>query len=471
MKLSKYLYVAKQRVQCNQTGAQRVLVLGTRQAVARAIEPAIWSKIISQRFDDVPEEVLSDLYSADILVDEFVDELELVLRENDAAAANKVALYQVIQPTAQCQLGCWYCGQEHFARLMDPPTQNKVLESITRKLKAGNYRRLSISWFGAEPLIGINVIRRMTRALLQLCDDFDIDYVSKMVTNGVSLKPKLAKELVQDLRVGLIEVTLDGTAEYHNRTRHYKSGRPTFDVIFENVVHLATRDDVNPKLNIRCNVDQNNRDGFAPLFRKFASMNLQNRLNKVYAAPIYNWGNDAGDQNAPRIEYAQWEIEWMAEMFQLGYPISPLPARNKVICMAVEKEAELFDPMGNRFNCTEVSLVPGYEKKNALNVIQKSNGCGGCPKANENIFSLGHVAGEASGSQRAKLGEFNNRVRKGLYDCHECKMLPVCGGGCPKHWLEGTVPCPPTKFNIEQRLQLAYAMKRLKDADQELIHA
>jgi uncharacterized protein len=36
-------------------------------------------------------------------------------------------------------------------------------------------------------------------------------------------------------------------------------------------------------------------------------------------------------------------------------------------------------------------------------------------------------------------------------------MLPVCGGSCPKQWLEELNPCPPTKLNIEDRLLLALA--------------
>jgi uncharacterized protein len=39
-------------------------------------------------------------------------------------------------------------------------------------------------------------------------------------------------------------------------------------------------------------------------------------------------------------------------------------------------------------------------------------------------------------------------------------MLPVCGGLCPKSWLEGTPACPSAKFNITERLMLQYALER-----------
>ena len=39
------------------------------------------------------------------------------------------------------------------------------------------------------------------------------------------------------------------------------------------------------------------------------------------------------------------------------------------------------------------------------------------------------------------------------------RMLPTCGGGCPKEWEEGRIPCPTPKFNIEQRMVLSYLKK------------
>jgi uncharacterized protein len=39
-------------------------------------------------------------------------------------------------------------------------------------------------------------------------------------------------------------------------------------------------------------------------------------------------------------------------------------------------------------------------------------------------------------------------------------MLPVCGGMCPKSWVEGVPACPPAKFNIAERLMIRYAVER-----------
>lgn len=42
-------------------------------------------------------------------------------------------------------------------------------------------------------------------------------------------------------------------------------------------------------------------------------------------------------------------------------------------------------------------------------------------------------------------------------DCKEYIMLPACGGGCPKHWIDGNdMPCPSYKINLKEKLLLFY---------------
>ncbi len=51
----------------------------------------------------------------DGIVDDGEDELEFILNDNKSKIRNQTdTLYEVIQPTLNCQLECWYCGQEHL---------------------------------------------------------------------------------------------------------------------------------------------------------------------------------------------------------------------------------------------------------------------------------------------------------------------------------------------------------------------
>ncbi len=125
----------------------------------------------------------------------------------------------------------------------------------------------------------------------------------------------------------------------------------------------------------------------------------------------------------------------------------------------MKPEAELVDAFGTLFNCTEVSYVKSYERPGStpLPVIDLD------PRqqlATSNVYAIGHVTSREYFEGRAALGDFYSRVASAEYPCHGCRMLPTCGGACPKNWREGLKPCPPEKYNIEQRLILQYFLKR-----------
>lgn len=103
--------------------------------------------------------------------------------------------------------------------------------------------------------------------------------------------------------------------------------------------------------------------------------------------------------------------------------------------MAVSKKSEMYDAYGNVFNCTEVSYVPKY--KNSDYVLSNLN---------ENSKSL----------RERPFNDWNNQLLTNRFPCHTCRMLPVCGGACPKSWHEDMRACPSAKFNIEDRLKLVY---------------
>jgi uncharacterized protein len=128
--------------------------------------------------------------------------------------------------------------------------------------------------------------------------------------------------------------------------------------------------------------------------------------------------------------------------------------------MAVEPAADLVDASGSLFNCTEVSYVSGYEGEAGRLLAQKLRlpVLPSTVAGSSNVYAIGNLAhGEAPG-KRHVLGNFNERVANNEYACSKCNLFPVCGGRCPKLWLEGVVPCPPAKYNIEQRLLLAYLL-------------
>lgn len=424
------------------------VVYATRTAEVRAIDDESWTLLLEGQFDQLPKDMLFDLIDIELLVPSTENELMTILDHNDVAAIEDDTVFFSVQPTAFCQLGCHYCGQEHRHKLLTPEHQQQLIQRARTRLAEKPVRRFAITWFGAEPLIGLPVIRSLTPQFQALAAEYECSYQSKIVTNGLALTETIAAELIENFNLKTFEITLDGIAEFHNARRMQKNGMPTFDQIFKNVVSLAQHPDPDMQIVIRCNVDRQNYEAVSPLLQMLAEAGIQERIT-FYVAPVHSWGNDAHTRSLTAEEFATWEINWFCEMLQLGFSLAVIPNRKSTVCMAVKPRSELVDAYGTVFNCTEVSYVPAY----------------GTP----NEFAIDHLSGLPMPGTRDRLGQFNDRVREGAYPCSTCRMLPVCGGACPKAWQEGLEPCPSAKRNIEERLLLSFAVSRLSNEVEEVI--
>lgn len=84
-----------------------------------------------------------------------------------------------------------------------------------------------------------------------------------MVTNGSLFTPKIINNLYK-LHLRNIQITLDGTAETHNKRRFYKNGTPSFYDIENNIKMLLHN--TNIKLTIQVGVDIENHDAYENLY-------------------------------------------------------------------------------------------------------------------------------------------------------------------------------------------------------------
>ena len=287
----------------------------------------------------------------------------------------------------------------------------------------------------------------MSTEFQSICNEKSLSYSAKIVTNGWKLTLPVAHDLINNHKINHIEITLDGIEEFHDSRRHTKGGKKTFESIYDNLLNLCHIKDEKTNVSIRCNIDERNKEGISPLIKKLAEDNLQDRIS-IYFAQIHSWGNDAHKLAADKKNFSEWEIDWFIEMESYGFKVNYLHSRKKQVCMTLDPMSELIDPFGGIFGCTEVSLVPSYEKENGSNVHQLGNSKNEYKtKLNKNIFA-----------------DFYEEEEIKKYHCHTCEIFPICGGSCPKEWKEGRIPCPSIKFNIKQRLVLQ-SIKELKNKE------
>jgi uncharacterized protein len=422
--------------------ASAVVALSTRTQQTLVVSAGHWEMVRGGRHGELPSDVSAALVGAGLLVADGTNELALVMAASRTAQREKHVLYECIQPTAACNLGCGYCGQQHVNRRLDAATQSAIAERIAGKLEEG-YSLLRVGWFGAEPLAGLSAIRTLTERLMAICAERGRRYDAHMVTNGLGLTPRVADELIERLGVSEIEITLDGPAAVHDARRPTKRGRASFERIFANLLALARRPSDEVGIVIRCNVDRTNADYVPDFIDMLADHGLAPRVS-LYFAPIHAWGNDADAVALDPQDYADREVDWLACAALRGFRPALLPGPKPLVCMAVNPHAELIDSFGQVFNCSEAPLVAAY----------------GTP----NVYAMGSVTAERHSDAADRLERFLDDVEDRAAPCSRCPMLPVCGGACPKQWLDGHVPRPSAKRNMPDRLVLALALDRLAQA-------
>jgi uncharacterized protein len=416
------------------------IVYSTRSARAIVVNEAVCNALDTDDYLPLDPGLLSQLLEIEAIVPAAENELQTVVARNKGAVADNTTLNYVIQPTAQCQLGCGYCGQAHSKKLLDTDDSDNLLKRVELRLNSRAYDLLHIGWFGSEPLMGWKNIQELTPRLQELAEKYGCGYSASIVTNGLSLKENIFLDLIHKYAVNTLEITLDGTAPFHDTRRHTKEGHSTFELIWKNLLAICTRPDFDAlgvDITVRCNVDRRNVEGVSPLIELLATHGLQQKVN-FYTAPIHSWGNDAHLLSLTKEEYADKEIDWIMEMAKLNFRLSGLiPSLKEIVCISVTPDAEVVDAFGNVYNCTEIPYVPVYEGSAYV------------------LDNLKQPMTDTPERRRA-FADWYERIETEDNTCSNCRMLPVCGGMCPKSWEEGIPACPSNKINIEDKLILAY---------------
>lgn len=420
-----------------------VLVYSTVSTTMILIQLDLYHILMTNVFDEIDNDLLENLVKNKILVSEDFNELDAIIKENKNAIQNENLLYQVISPSANCQLGCGYCGQVHTKNGLDENLNKKIVERIAKNLKAKDYKELGISWFGAEPLMGLLNIKKLSKELMELASTNKCSYSAKMITNGLSLKKDIFFDLVENYKVKDFEITLDGTAENHDLRRHTKLKEKTFGLIFKNLKDIVSDpkfDQLKCFIRIRCNVDGSN---YKSAFDLIELLDNEKILNKIsfYTAPVHSWGNDAHLSSLSQRDYSKFQIEEYLMLMKKNHSIGILPGKKtNIVCTSLHENAEVFDADGNVYNCTEISQVEVYKEVEA--------------------YKIGKLNNESYSNSERPFSSWNDDILNGEVPCTTCRILPICGGACPKLWKEGISPCPPIKYNIEDRLLLEFSKRK-----------
>ncbi|TCD47944.1 radical SAM protein [Chlorobium sp. N1] len=354
--------------------------------------------------------------------------MELRYRRN-AACFGTGYVGLTICPTLACNFSCPYCfehSQTDMA-MMDQKTIEALLQFINSHKEA---RHLSVSWYGGEPTLAFGVIERLTEAFIALFPDYAD---AGMVTNGYLLD-RAKIERLNDLRITTVQITLDGSRAVHDRRRTLRGGGPTYERILENVDSLMASD-WKGQCSIRVNVDNTNRDEYTALHHELLERYKGKKL-LVYPGHVNRFEGE-GLTKTTELRTAEWSG------FQLDcyrrdgitprggfYPTGG--AHNT--CIATSHQGYVVGPKGELYKCWE---DVGKERMVVGSVHEE-------PFITNPELLTRYTIGTDPHSDP---------------NCLECKVFPVCGGGCVNKRMRaqqfgegGITYCSPLKESLEAYL-------------------
>lgn len=145
--------------------------------------------------------------------------------------------------TEDCNLSCKYCyfsdcyklSRKPSKRKMDFSTAKSALDYFMSLIKSGTKfnpaRVAAIGFYGGEPLLNFNLIKKCVQYLNEKYPNLDFFY--SLTTNGTLLDKDKADFLMHhDFSIA---ISLDGDQKEHDRNRVYRTGKGTFTDVMKNI--------------------------------------------------------------------------------------------------------------------------------------------------------------------------------------------------------------------------------------------
>jgi len=376
------------------------------------------------------------LYETGLLIDPGIDEVSAIRMAFQVATASRYSPHLTIAPTMDCNFGCAYCFESHTRGGMPGPVQDGLVSFVEDLLgDAGADPQLSVTWFGGEPLMAMDVIEALTERFRAMVESGRARaYSADIITNGFGLSASVRERL---RRVGIhqIQITIDGPAAMHDARRNLKaSGAGTYARIIANIRHAVEHF----RVVVRVNVDRTNADTVKDLLTDVDRARL---LPAVLVDPARVEAFSVDGRSAALLtaaEFTVWRSQLRAWASERGWHLSLPPANPSMtgVCQVDSLNSFVVDPRGQLYKCwAELGTTAP---------------------------PVGQLT-DPSTWPRHRVGALAQRDPFDDPGCVTCLLLPMCLGGCPKTRevgrATGSPECPPFRHNITELVQARHGSK------------
>jgi uncharacterized protein len=287
----------------------------------------------------------------------------LSLREVQTCLDNR-ELHLILLPTEACNFRCVYCYESFRLKRMEPWVVEGVKQLLRRRTP--DLSALSISWFGGEPLLALDVMEDVLRHVGDLRREFPSLRFESDATTNASLLTRPVMDRLAGLGVRRYQVTFDGPREHHDRKRVLAGGRGTFDRIWGNLLAVKASEAAF-SIMVRVHVDRENFDAIESFLQEYRRAFGDDPRFELFIRGLSRLGgpNDAslrileGETGTRSIETLR------ARASSLGLRLKQMRLENS-ICYAARANSFVIRANGNLNKCT----VALEESRNVVGRIQ-----------------------------------------------------------------------------------------------------
>ena len=183
------------------------------------------------------ENIKKELLENGIYVEDDFNEMDFLKYFHYKTKFSNETLYLTIAPTLDCNFACPYCYENRRKGKMTQEIQDAIVDFVEDAISKGT-KKLDISWYGGEPLLYPDIVESLSRRINDLAQRSGCTVSMHMVTNGYLLTEPIV-EMLDEVGVSRIQITLDGLKNYHDVRRPLRNGAGTFDKIIENLKLFA----------------------------------------------------------------------------------------------------------------------------------------------------------------------------------------------------------------------------------------
>lgn len=376
--------------------------------------------------DSCSDDEKNMLHHLGIYVNDEINERDIINKARNIATTCRRPHFRIL-PTTSCNAQCAYCFEKNIPiSQMSIETCKAVVKFIDSMVKESD--TVSVTWFGGEPLLAVNQIGYMTNSLNDVFSKKRITPRYRLISNGSLITRELSQIMKYKWNLEHVQITIDGFGNQYDEIKKYNNpDKYNFATITDNIGYLLQ---AGLNVSIRMNYDGNNTESLIKLIsffhKKFGtSTGTLDKNLRLYVSPIW-----PSDFNNEKMNYYQ------TNKSQDGYL--------RVIKFLVEmKDISLSQLMDIRL----VSSVCSARNTNGFSILPNGDLLKCCEAYDEVIGNI------YSGITDKSLEGFwiSEQLEK---ECEDCKLLPMCQGGCKAAYHRALCRCKLSYEDLHKIVEL-----------------